>query len=127
MLTLGLSYRLRLASDDLEEFVELIKPSIESLIGLSIPKLILLILPTSVRAWIPISLWPKWVKQSAALVDKIFDCWNKHDQHWKVGDEQICFIETMKQDVHDGKITKSDAITTLLGMIFGESYYESYI
>jgi len=77
-----------------------------------------MIFPNYVRGLIPIRFWPLFTHDASALYDKVFEAWNEHDKTWESGDEQLCLIDTLKQDLHDKKITKSDAITTLLVLLF---------
>ena len=105
-------------SQELKEFVKLIQPAISSVIGLTTHKLLFMLMPNYIRGMIPLRFWPDFVEDASALYDKVFDAWNEHDKTWEDGDEQLCLIDTLKQDLHDGKITKSDAITTLLILLF---------
>ena len=90
------------------------------MIGLSVSKLAFMVMPQTIRAWIPLRFWPDFCIPCSTLFDIVFKYWDENEWEPGCGDPPSCMIEVLKQDIEDGLITKSDAISIIFALLFGK-------
>ena len=79
-----------------------------------------MVMPHSIRAWIPLRYWPDFCVPCSTLFDIVFKYWDENEWEPGCGDPPSCMIEVLKQDIEDKTITKSDAISIIFALLFGE-------
>ena len=119
---LGLDYTMKQDTEELDNLANLIEPAIGSIIGLSVPKILFMILPNFLRGLIPLQYWPKFADDGSKLFEWVIEQWDKHADTWNPEDEQLCLIDDLRKDYNDGKITESDCITTLVVLLFSKLF-----
>ena len=82
-----------------------------------------MVMPHSIRAWIPLRYWPDFCVPCSTLFDIVFKYWDENEWEPGCGDPPSCMIEVLKQDIEDKTITKSDAISIIFALLFGEICY----
>ena len=119
---LGLDYTMKQDTEELDTLANVIEPAIGSIIALSVPKILFMILPNYIRGLIPLQYWPKFASDGSKLFEWVIEQWDKHADTWNPEDEQLCLIDDLRKDYTDGKITESDCITTLTVLLFSKLF-----
>jgi len=108
-------------SDDperLSRLNELINVGNHSVNNLDTYKLFFMSIPYSIRNWIPLKFWPKFVISNNEAYDEMIDMVEQHNKNWQPGDPSSTFISILGEDKHSGKITYSDVIHSLQALLF---------
>ena len=87
---------------------------------MSVSKLLFMVMPPSIRGWIPLRYWPDFCVPCSTLFDIVFKYWDENEWQPGCGDPPSCMIEVLKQDIEDGLVTKSDAISIIFALLFGK-------
>ena len=101
-------------------------------------KLFFMSIPYSIRNWIPLKFWPKFVISNNEAYDEMIDMVKflfflffvilhkskveQHNKNWQPGDPSSTFISILGEDKHSGKITYSDVIHSLQALLFGKHF-----
>ena len=80
-------------------------------------RVILGLLPPSIRRLVPLSLWPEWIGEQLELVDISVDIVENYRTNWREGDEDGTFLNIIESDRSAGRITDWDAIWTIQQLI----------
>ena len=106
--------------EKMAELCDCLNKGVNALVRVDPKKLAFIMLPPIIRRFIPLSWWPSYCLETQRLYDIVIDDFiAPHEANWQPNDDVTSLLDAVTQDLHDGKLNKSDLIHTILISLLG--------